>query len=147
MKVQLFKRKSGHPQENSSKAGIKGTRILVIEDEEVIRNLLTTILEAEGCIIKTAQNGKEAMRIFSTASYDIVITDIAMPEKDGIDTIIELRQITPPVGIIAMSGVGSSVKLLRLARAFDADTTLKKPFTREELISAITFVKEKMSKE
>ena len=144
--MQFFKKKLNYPHKNSSKETIDGTRILVIEDEEVIRNLLTTILEAEGCSVKTAQNGKEAMHIFSTANFDIVITDMAMPEKDGVETIIEIRQLTPSVGIIAMSGAGSSIKLLRLARAFDADTTLKKPFTRKELISAITFVKNKISK-
>ena len=77
----------------------------------------------------------------------IIITDMAMPEKNGVDTIIELRQLTPPVGIIAMSGVGSSDKLLRLATAFDADMALKKPFTRDELVSAIKMVIKKVKRD
>ena len=134
-------------KKKSSGSGIEGTRILVIEDEAAIRDVITLMLEKDGCQVKTAQNGKEAMRMFSTANYDIIITDMAMPEKNGVDTIIELRQLTPPVGIIAMSGVGSSDKLLRLATAFDADMALKKPFTRDELVSAIKTVIKKVKRD
>ena len=134
-------------KKKSSGSGIEGTRILVIEDEEPIREVITLMLEKDGCQVKTAQNGKEAMRMFSTANFDIIITDMAMPEKNGVDTIIELRQLTPPVGIIAMSGVGSSDKLLRLATAFDADMALKKPFTRDELVSAIKMVIKKVKRD
>ena len=142
-----FLKKSKSNQDKSSGKGIEGTRVLVIEDEEAIRNVITIMLEKEGCKITTAQNGKEAMKKFSTANYDIIITDMAMPEKNGVDTIIELRQLTPPVGIIAMSGVGSSDKLLRLATAFDADMALKKPFTRDELVSAIKMVIKKIQRD
>ncbi len=145
--MNFFKKKSDFNHKNSSGKDIEGTRILVIEDEEAIRNVITLMLEKEGCQVKTAQNGKEAMRMFSTANYDIIITDMAMPEKNGVDTIIELRQLTPPVGIIAMSGAGSSDKLLRLATAFDADVALKKPFTRNELFSAIKTVLQKTKKD
>ena len=134
-------------KKKSSGSGIEGTRILVIEDEAAIRDVITLMLEKDGCQVKTAQNGKEAMRMFSTANFDIIITDMAMPEKNGVDTIIELRQLTPPVGIIAMSGVGSSDKLLRLATAFDADMALKKPFTRDELVSAIKMVIKKVKRD
>ncbi len=122
---------------------IKGIRILVIDDEPQIRDFLKIILEGEGCVVTLVQNGMEAMKLFSTARFDIVITDMAMPGKNGVDTIIEIRQLKPPVGIIAMSGVDTKEKLLRLATAFEADATIKKPFTKKELISAIINIWEK----
>ncbi len=122
---------------------IKGIRILVIDDEPQIRDLLETLLEREGCVVTVVENGMEAMKLFSTARFDIVITDMAMPGKNGVDTIIEIRQLKPPVGIIAMSGVDTKEELLRLATAFEADTTIKKPFTKKELISAIINIWEK----
>ena len=116
---------------------LTGVRILVIDDEKQIRELLKIMLEREGCIVTLVRNGLEAMQLFSTARFDVVITDMAMPEKDGVETIIEIRQLKPPVGIIAMSGVDSKDKLLRLATAFEADRVIKKPFKRKELVSAV----------
>ncbi len=125
---------------------LKDLRILVIDDEEQIINYVKYVLDKEGCMVSRAANGKEAIEKFSTAEFDIVITDIAMPEKDGIDTIIEMRQLNPPVAIVAMSGVSSSDKLLRLATAFDADVTIKKPFTVDELVAAVKEAKRKKFK-
>lgn len=122
---------------------LKDLRVLIIDDEEQILNYVKYVLDKEGCVVSLASNGKEAIEIFSTAEFDIVITDIAMPEKDGIDTIIEMRQLNPPVAIVAMSGVSSSDKLLKLATAFDADVTIKKPFTVDELLVAVKEAKKK----
>ncbi len=122
---------------------LKNLRVLIIDDEEQILNYVKYVLDKEGCTVSLASNGKEAIEIFSTAEFDIVITDIAMPEKDGIDTIIEMRQLNPPVAIVAMSGVSSSDKLLKLATAFDADVTIKKPFTVDELLVAVKEAKKK----
>ncbi len=116
---------------------LKGARVLVVDDEEYICDLVTTILEKEGCLVTAVGNGSEAMQQYSTADYDVVITDMAMPEKDGVETIIEMRQLHPPVGIVAISGVDARENLLSLASAFDADVTLKKPFTRKELLAAV----------
>ncbi len=122
---------------------LKDLRVLIIDDEEQILNYVKYVLDKEGCAVSLASNGKEAIEIFSAAEFDIVITDIAMPEKDGIDTIIEIRQLNPPVAIVAMSGVSSSDKLLKLATAFDADVTIKKPFTVDELLVAVKEAKKK----
>lgn len=119
---------------------LKGVRVLVIDDEEQIRNLLKIILEGEGCIVTLVNNGMEAMNLFSTARFDIVITDMAMPGKNGVETIIEIRQLKPPVSIIAMSGVDSKEKLLRLATAFEADAVIRKPFKTKELLCAVNDV-------
>ena len=119
------------------KQSLEGMRVLVVDDEVPICELVTTILKREGCVVTSVNNGKEAMQKYSTADYDVVITDMAMPEKDGVETLIEMRQLHPPVGIVAISGVDTREKLLSLATAFEADVTLKKPFTRKELVAAV----------
>ncbi len=116
---------------------LEGTRVLVVDDEAPIRELVTTMLTREGCVVTAVNNGNEAMQHYSTSDYDVVITDMAMPEKDGVETIIEMRQLHPPVGIVAISGVDVRERLLSLAKAFEADVTLKKPFTRKELLAAV----------
>lgn len=122
---------------------LKDTRILLVDDEEQILNFVKYVLDKEGCIVSTAENGKEAMVQFSMAEFDVVVTDIAMPVQDGIDTIIEMRQLSPSVAIVAMSGVSANEKLLRLASEFEADVTIKKPFTVEEIVAAVKDAKEK----
>ncbi len=144
--MKLFRKKSNPLYEDSSSDDITGTRILVIDDEEYICELIRTILEKEGCVVDTVNNGNEAMQQYSTASYDVVITDMAMPGKDGVETIIEIRQLHPPVGIVAISGVDARSKLLSLAAAFDADVSLKKPFTKKELVAAVKLAKRKKLK-
>ncbi len=122
---------------------LKDTRVLIIDDEEQILNFVKYVLDKEGCTVSLASNGKVALEDYVMAEFDIVITDIAMPEKDGIDTIIEIRQQRPSVAIVAMSGVSASEKLLRLASDFKADVTIKKPFTVEELVAAVKTAWEK----
>lgn len=116
---------------------LKNLRVLVIDDEDHILNYIKYTLEKEGCIITKALNGKIALDLLDTEDFDMVITDIAMPEKDGIDIIIELRQTNPDIAIVAMSGVSANEKLLKLATNFKADFALKKPFTTDQLLEAV----------
>ncbi len=127
------------------KETLKGIRVLVIDDEDVIRNMVTTILEKEGCVVTAVYNGEEAMKHFSTAAYDVVVTDMAMPQKDGVETIIEIRQLHPPVGIVAMSGADVKEHLLRLATAFEADVTVLKPFKAKKIVEAVLKARKKHS--
>ncbi len=139
----IFRKKHDPLHENAHTDSLTGLRILVIDDEEHIRNLVREICEQKGCIVTTVDNGNEAMKLFSTAKFDVVITDMAMPEKDGVETIIEIRQLHPPVGIVAISGVDKRSRLLSLATAFEADVSLKKPFTVNEIVNAIIKAKNK----
>ena len=94
--------------------------ILVIDDEPQLQNLLTQILELEGYEVIVASNGKEGIEKFRQQPTDIIITDIVMPEKEGLETIMELRNDFPEVKIIAMSG-GGRVDLkeyLKMAKRF-----------------------------
>jgi len=115
------------------------TRILVVDDDEAIRILLTAILEREGYEVNAAADGKEAIRLFRRNPSDVIITDIIMPEQEGLKTIFDLRRDHPHVGIIAISGGGQYGlgDYLDAAAAFGADKTFSKPFDRIELVKSV----------
>ena len=95
-------------------------RILVIDDEEHVRDTLRAALESKGHTVTEACNGDEGMQLFAAERADLVITDILMPGKDGIQTIKELRQLHPDVKIVAMSGGGrlNATDFLEVARSY-----------------------------
>jgi len=113
--------------------------ILVIDDDEQILRTLHQVLEIEGHEVVDASNGKEGIRLFKENGADLIITDIVMPEKEGLETITELRRDFPDVKIIAISGGGrvDPESYLKLAKGFGALRTLTKPFEREELLEAV----------
>jgi CheY-like chemotaxis protein len=112
-------------------------RILVIDDEDLIREVIREMLEPEGYVVLTAANGKEGLRLFHKELPDLIITDIFMPEMEGLETIRELRRHSPDVKIVAISGGGERgmVSFLSHARRFGALRTLEKPFSREDLLN------------
>ncbi|MEE4166162.1 MAG: response regulator [Desulfocapsaceae bacterium] len=114
-------------------------RILVIDDEELIRTFLRDLLEEEGYEVIIAANGEEGLAVFDTQSVDLVITDIIMPVKDGLDTILELKKKAPELPVIAISAGGNIPKerYLAVAAYMKKTVTLAKPFTRQELLSAV----------
>ncbi len=114
-------------------------KILVVDDEAAIREMLQDMLGREGHEVTTAENGQHALSLFLEDQADIVITNILMPEKEGLETIRELREMCPGVKIIAMSGGGQlgTISYLDVARSFGAMETLTKPFTRQRLIDAL----------
>ena len=119
---------------------VRGRNILVIDDDRSIREYLRYLLEDSGYGVQEAANGVEGIERFSTGEFDAVVTDISMPEKDGIDTIIEMRASDPAVKIIAMSGVAKSDTLLEIAKMYRADLAIKKPFKSEDILSALRMV-------
>lgn len=115
-------------------------KILIIDDEKQVRRYLRKILEAEGYEVMEAQDGKIGSRLYRKQPADLIITDIVMPEQEGIETIIELRRDFPDVKIIAISGGGYQMgpaDCLRLAKGLGANFTLAKPFTRKKMLSAV----------
>ncbi len=113
--------------------------ILVIEDDEQIRSLIKQILEKEGHYVLLASEGEKGLALYKENMPDLVVTDIVMPGKEGLSTIIDLKRKNPDVKIIAISGGGKvSPKLyLNLAWKFGALVTLEKPFTRMEIINTV----------
>ena len=114
-------------------------RILVVDDNEVVRRIIRQALEFEGHDVEVAENGNRALDHFRERVADLVITDIVMPEKEGIETILELRLLDTDVKILAISGGGlfSPGAYLSSATLLGADGSLAKPFTARELIVVV----------
>jgi len=114
-------------------------RILLIDDDSIVRATIEMMLSGLGYDVISAHDGREGMRRFTAESPDLVITDIIMPEKEGLETIIEMRRQQPTAKILAISGGGriGTVEVLDLAAQLGADYVLGKPFDREELSGAI----------
>jgi CheY-like chemotaxis protein len=104
-------------------------RILVIDDDEPVRTTVRETLEHFGHTVIEARNGTEGLALFSHAHADLVITDIVMPEKDGLEVLRELRSMRPSVKIIAISGAGRDrgAVYLNTAKLMGAATVLPKP--------------------
>jgi CheY-like chemotaxis protein len=114
-------------------------KILVIDDDSAMRRLVTRILSGENHEVIEAANGKQGLDQFAAHHPDVVVTDLLMPEQEGIETIRELRRIAPSLRIVAMSGGGTDNDLmfLGMAKALGADAVLAKPFRAEELLRAV----------
>ena len=114
-------------------------KILVIDDDEFIRVLFREILETAGHEVTDASNGQEGITLQRAHSFDLIITDIIMPEKEGIGTIIELLKEFPNLKIIAVSGGGKSgnINYLNQAKKLGAKKILLKPVDGMELLNTI----------
>lgn len=116
------------------------TRILVIEDERQVREVLKQMLQKAGFHVDTAADGRIGLEMFRKQPVDLVVTDILMPNKDGLETIEELIQEKPNLPIIAISGGGPGEKAqfaLDVARMCGAVRVLAKPFSRKEILQMI----------
>lgn len=113
--------------------------ILVIDDEPDLRKLMRMVLERAGYDVALAENGRAAMKLYDERRPVLTITDILMPEKDGIETMREIRRIDADARIIAISGGGRSryVGFLKAAQQFGAAETLQKPFRPQDLLAAV----------
>jgi len=113
-------------------------RILIIEDDLGVRSMLRKVLEGAEHEVIEAGDGKKGLDLFRQKAVDLVITDIVMPEKEGLETILELRQADPAVKIIAISGGDSKgYDYLASAQRFGALRTFHKPFVIWELLKTV----------
>ncbi len=114
-------------------------RILVADDEDQIRLMLKQMLENEGYEVDTVENGEKGMELISQNSYDLIITDMIMPVKDGLKFIMELVQDHPELNILAISGGGAikADRYLTMASYLGDVATLEKPFKRDTLIKMV----------
>ncbi len=114
-------------------------RILVIDDEPTALDLLRRILEMNGYEVLSAVNGQKGVELFHQHPCDLVITDMVMPIKDGLQTILDLRSIAPYLPVIAISGGGaiSKERYLAVAGYLDNVLTIAKPFAIEDITEAV----------
>ena len=120
-------------------------KILVLDDEPSILLMIKKMLEKEGHEVDVALNGIEGMEIFEENKPDMVITDIIMPGKEGLETILELRKNYPELKIIAISGGGriGPQGYLPSAKYLGADMVFQKPLVQKEFIMAVSLLLEK----
>jgi len=115
-------------------------KILVIDDEDDVRAVVRGVLESAGHDVLAAPNGARGLDVLRESGAELVITDILMPEREGIETIRDIRQEFPGVRVIAMSGGGRLLKSTThflTASALGAHAVLRKPFGPEVLLSAV----------
>lgn len=124
---------------NVSTADGRKRQVLVIDDDPVARATMSAILQDDGYTVTCAVDGKQGLNEFRKCRPDVVVTDIIMPEKEGIETILALRAMWPEGPIIAVSGGGriQSADFLKMARALGASAVLAKPFEPQDLLSRI----------
>ena len=117
-------------------------RILLIEDDEPLRDTLRKTFVRAGYEVDEAPNGKAAVQAYRRVRSDVVVTDIVMPEKEGLEVISELRRLAPGVKIIAISGggAGRAGDYLELARRLGATHILAKPFSGDEILAVVAEV-------
>lgn len=116
------------------------TNILIIDDDPEITTLLKTILLSKSRQVQTAQSGRDGMRMLAEHRFDIVITDIIMPDLDGFEVIMAINKMMPRPTVIAMTGGSSRLNreyLADMAKALNVQRVLFKPFTIAELLEAI----------
>lgn len=113
--------------------------ILVVDDNPRLRGAVEKMLERDGHTTQLAGDGKAALRLAETAVPDLVLTDMYMPDADGIETITGLKRTCPSARIVAMSGGGylAQDSILAVARSLGAHAILMKPFSHAELIAAV----------
>ena len=114
-------------------------KILVIDDDEIMNSMTVQLLSEAGYEAESAHDGDLGLKILASKPFDLVVTDIVMPEKEGIETIIAIRNKSKTLPIIAISGGGkiNPEQYLRMAQRFGADYTFQKPFSREHFLAAV----------
>ncbi len=114
-------------------------KILIIDDEAPVRKMLKKLFEKNDYAVTEATNGRHGVELFKAHHFDLIITDLIMPEKDGLDTIGKIKELDPDVKIIAISGGGRDdpEMYLDFALEFGAVRTFAKPFDNDILLSTI----------
>jgi len=114
-------------------------KILLIDDNVIVRNAISTVLRQSGFDVELAINGQQGFAAFLQCEPDLVITDIIMPEKDGIETIMKIRKQRPTAKIIAISGGGrvGTMDFLHVAKSFGASAVLAKPIEPKDLLNCV----------
>jgi len=113
--------------------------ILIVEDDNDLRTMLKVSLSRRRFTVLEAENGKEALTHFKPSVTDLVITDLIMPDEDGLKVIMRIRELKPSIKIIAISGGGKAGpgSYLNLAKALGADAIYSKPFSVNDMIFKI----------
>ena len=113
--------------------------ILIIDDEQIIRALLRSALEAAGYEVTEATNGRQGLELYRHRPTDLVITDILMPELSGLEMLLALTREFIHAKVIAISGVGEEKNVLDVAKLLGARQTFQKPLSMPQLLDAVRY--------
>jgi DNA-binding NtrC family response regulator len=117
------------------------SRILLIEDDDALSAVLAATLRDAGHVVQQAANGRDGMKLFKAAPADVIITDLIMPEQEGIETITAIRKQHPKLPIIAISGaLMHATAYLQAAEKLGASRSLAKPFSSAQLLQLVAEV-------
>jgi DNA-binding response OmpR family regulator len=113
--------------------------VLVVDDDKLVRQTARMILEQNGYAVREADDGEAALRSLAASPPDIMLLDILMPKKEGLETLIEIKRLFPNVIVYAISASGRSKghDFLSVAAKFGADGTLQKPFSPRDLLALV----------
>lgn len=114
--------------------------ILIVDDEDDIREAFSSFLTKHGYTVKDASDGNQALKILADERFDLMVTDIIMPNKEGVETILSVREQFPDMKIIAMSGGGRNIAAedaLSFVENLGVSYTFQKPFNRNDMLNAI----------
>jgi DNA-binding response OmpR family regulator len=114
-------------------------RILVIDDDEIVNSMIVQMLTEAGYEAEGAEDGGQGLKMMGQKTYDLIVTDIVMPGKEGIETIATIRRKSRSLPIIAISGGGilNSDQYLTMAREFGANQTIQKPFGKDPFLKVV----------
>ena len=114
-------------------------KVCVVDDDHLVREIVDTLLSAKGYTVLQAKDGQASLQILAQDTPDLLITDIMMPNQDGIETILSVKQSFPTMPILAMSGSSdaSGADYLAMAQKFGADALIRKPFAAELFLEKV----------
>ncbi len=117
----------------------RAARVLVVDDDAAVRDLVAAILETGGYQVAVASNGREALSMLADEGFEVIVTDLVMPEQEGIETIKLIRRDYPSVKVIAMSGAFGG-DYLRIAGYLGAHGTIAKPLRIQTVLETVRSV-------
>jgi DNA-binding response OmpR family regulator len=114
-------------------------RILVLDDDKILNDMIVQLLTEAGYAAEGVRNGKDGLKLFETKPFDLIVTDIVMPEKEGLETILAIRSKNKTIPVIAISGGSKMGEMdyLCFAQMLGADYTFQKPFDNDALVAAV----------
>lgn len=135
---------SGLPPSTTARLGpassrARGLSVLLVDDEEAVSDLLRTWLTGLGHAVTCATGGVEAEKLLGVRRFDVVVTDIVMPDGDGFELMAALRRLQPTTRVLAISGGGTYLRqpdCLKIAKGLGAALVVEKPFTRAQFLAA-----------
>ena len=112
-------------------------RIILVDDNDLVRGVLRAMLDQGGFHVSEAHDGARALRALNAGPFDAILTDLVMPDCDGIELLRKVRRSFPTIRVLAMSGASAAPLYLQAARALGASGVLAKPIDQDVLLAAV----------